>query len=84
MGRCLGFVLLSHLTVNFMANFRGINPLLADVWATVLGNSSLVLRVPTTYTNRDYVDSGLGLQDSITVTPRHNLTSLPPARPITK
>ena len=82
-GRCLGFVLLSHLTVNFMANFRGINPLLADVWATFLGNSSVVLRVPTYLhkQTRDYVDSGDGLQDSITVTQTHNLTSLRPGDP---
>ena len=66
-----------------MANFRGINPLLADVWATFLGNSSVVLRVPTYLhkQTRDYVDSGDGLQDSITVTPTHNLTSLRPADP---
>ena len=69
--------------VNFMGNFRGINPLLADVWATFLGNSSVVLRVPTYLhkQTRDYVDSGDGLQDSITVTQTHNLTSLRPADP---
>ena len=66
-----------------MGNFRGINPLLADVWATFLGNSSVVLRVPTYLhkQTRDYVDSGDGLQDSITVTQTHNLTSLRPADP---
>ena len=71
-----------------MGNFRGINPLLADVWATFLGNSSVLVGwcvagywETNTYTNtpsRDYV---VVSPACVHCQPHHNLTSCPPIRP---